>query len=258
MYYNDYEDYMKSVLGYSNMNQNTYDNNCNCGMNYNNYMTNRNNSASNIEHMYPEIYKVINPMVCRMCDNNNQPISEYLIEQMTDDIYDNVLNRTEIQNVINVSIGTREISENEVIEKSKIVNNITNSNSSNSSNLQNSRSASASISAGAGTGAGSASSNISNNIHQKNETQKVIEERETRSPQPRRRNTLLRDLIRILILNRFNRPQRPPVRPPFRPGPGGQGGPNFPYPGMPGGPGPRPPMLRDNYNYESNDYMPYM
>lgn len=249
MYYNVYEDYMKSVLGYPTSNQNTYDNNCNCGMNYNSYINSRNTDTSNIEQMYPEIYKLINPMVCRMCDNNTQPISEYLIEQMTDDIYDNVVNRVEIQNVINVNIGTREMAEDEAMEKTKLVNKIANSNLSNNSNSLTSRSSSAN------TGASMTNTNISNNVQQKNESQKLIEERENRSPQPRRRNTLLRDLIRILILNRLIRPQRPPMKPPFRPGPGRPG---FPYPGMPGGPAQRPPMPRDTYNYELNDYMPYM
>ena len=116
MYYNDYEDYMRSVLGYSNTNDNTYCNNCNYSMNYNDMdYNNYRNSVSNIEHMYPEIYKIINPMVCRMCDNNNQPVTEYLIEQMTDEIYDNVANRTEIQNVINLNISTRD-SSNELQE----------------------------------------------------------------------------------------------------------------------------------------------
>ena len=236
MYYNDYEDYMRNVLGYSNANQNTYDN-CNCGMNYESFVNNRTNLNPNIEQMYPEIYKVINPMVCKMCDNNTQPISEYLIEQMTDDIYDNVVNRVEIQNVINVNIGTREISEDEVSETSR-------------------------------------TEKLSNKLQSKNEPKKIAEERETRSPQPRRRNTLLRDLIRILILNRLirpNRPQRPPHRLPFRPGQGGPGGPigpGFPYPGMPGRPGHYQTMPRVGYDYDCNcncdcdcdlsNYNPYM
>ena len=58
--------------------------------------------------MYPDIYKIINPMVCRACDNNTQPVTEYLIEQMTDDIYDNAVKRFEVRNVINLNIETRE------------------------------------------------------------------------------------------------------------------------------------------------------
>lgn len=243
MYYNDYEDYMRNVLGYNNANDNTYG--CNCGYDMNDmYLyTNRNNpnTNSNIEQMYPEIYKIINPMVCRMCDNNMQPVSEYLIEQMTDDIYDNVVNRVEIQNVINLNIGTREAEAE--INVNREENNRSNSSTLNSQNRVVSSSANSSNSSG--------SSN--NNVAIKSKEIKDVEERETRSPIPRRRNRLLRDLIRILILNRLIRPGRP-NRPPFRPGPGS---PRPPFPNRPGM-GPRPPFPRTENDYMSNDYIPYM
>ena len=229
MYYNDYEDYMRNVLGYNNANDNTYG--CNCGYDMNDmYLyNNRNNSNSSIEQMYPEIYKIINPMVCRMCDNNTQPVSEYLIEQMTDDIYDNVVNRVEIQNVINLNIGTRETDVE--INTNREENNRSNSSTLNLQNRGTTNSANTS----------SSLSSSNNNATIKNKEIKETDERETRSPIPRRRNRLLRDLIRILILNRLIRPGRP-NRPPFRPGPGG----------------PRPPFPRTENDYMSNDYMPYM
>ena len=65
---------------------------------------------------------------------------------------------------------------------------------------------------------------------------------------------MLRDLIRILLINRLIRPGRP-NRPPFRPMPGPRPiGPRPPMPGAPGfGPGqmrPRPPMPRyDDYEW---------
>ena len=223
MYYNDYEDYMRNILGYSGINSNTYD------------FQDRANSASNIEQMYPEIYKVINPMVCKMCDSNTQPVTEYLIEQMTDDIYDNVVNRIEIQNVINVNIGTRDY-DNENEEKN--LNRGENSNNRSSVNNLSSRS-----------NGNTLNSNINSSstkpISYAKPKEDIEENRETRSPHRQRRNMLLRDLIRILLLNRLIRPERPP-RPP-RPCYGGQ------CPGIPGRPGqyPRPPMPR-------TDYYPYM
>ena len=191
--------------------------------------------------MYPEIYKIINPMVCRMCDNNTQPVSEYLIEQMTDDIYDNVVNRVEIQNVINLNIGTRETDVE--INTNREENNRSNSSTLNLQNRGTTNSANTS----------SSLSSSNNNATIKNKEIKETDERETRSPIPRRRNRLLRDLIRILILNRLIRPGRP-NRPPFRPGPGG---PRPPFPNRPGM-GPRPPFPRTENDYMSNDYMPYM
>lgn len=220
MYYNDYEDYMRNVLGYNNTNDNTYVCNCNYNDMYANSYLSRNNSTSNsnLEQMYPEVYKIINPMVCRVCDSNMQPVSEYLIEQMTDNIYDNVVNRVEIQNVINLNIGTRN----------------SNSEESDSSSSKNRSS--------------SGVTNTGTNKAGVNEKLKEIEARtETRSPQPIRRNGLLRDLIRILIINRLIRPGRPPFRP-------GQIGPR---PGMPG-PGYRPTMPRADENFMNNGYIPYM
>lgn len=267
MYYNDYEDYMRNVLGYNNynnndstygcdncygMNYNNANNNCigcNCGaiprnqMNNMNSFSNRDNQASNIEQMYPEIYKIINPMVCRMCDNNTQPISEYMIEQMTDDIYDNVVNRVEIQNVINLNIGTTRDADVEVVLDREEVNN--RNNSTNTNAQQNRSNVSSSNTAANNSTLGNSTNKTNISTNSKIDEQEI---RETRSPQPRRRNTLLRDLIRILILNRLIRPGRPP----FRPGPGPR-----PRPGFPGMP-PRPPMPRTDGEYIPNDYFPYM
>ena len=234
MYYNDYEDYMRNVLGYNNIRDNTYS------------YYNRDTSNSNIEQMYPEIYKIINPMVCRACDNNTQPISEYMIEQMTDDIYDNVVNRVEIQNVINLNIGTTRDEDMEVVlnrEEEHARNSSVNNNQQNRSGASFSNNTSSSTSQN-----NSLSKTSSNSIASKVTESEV---RETRSP--RRRNTLLRDLIRILILNRLIRPGRP-NRPPYRPGPGGPIGPRPGFPGMP----PRPPMPRIEDEYMSNEYYPYM
>ena len=66
-------------------------------------------------------------------------------------------------------------------------------------------------------------------------------EPEQQTRETRQNNFLLRDLIRILLLREWGRPNRPPVRPPFPPG-GGRPpmspGPGMPPPNRP----PRPPM----------------
>ena len=190
MLYNDYEDYMRSVLGYSGMQNNTYQHYNN---NYNDMQMNQyqvRNELYDVEQMYPEVYRIINPMVCTMCDNNNQPITEELLEQMTNNIYDNVVNRVEIENIININVNTREAESKDCKEC-------------------NNR-------------------NVGSKINEKPV--------ENRSPTPRRRNQLLRDLIRILLLNQLIRPNRPPFRPGPPPGP------------RPGFPGPRPGMGRPPFN----------
>ena len=241
MYYDDYDDYMRSVLGYSNTNDNTYCNGCYYGMNYSSMdYNNRNNDIANLEQMYPEIYRIINPMVCKLCDNNTKPVNDYLIEQMTDDIYDNVVNRVEVQNVINLNIGTRE-ADDIVVEESRGESKENRENRSTNLSRNTNTSSSSIKSTNTGVSANS-------NVLQSTQNRSIeSESRDVRSPHPRRRNTLLRDLIRILLINRLIRPGRP-NRPPFRPMPCPR--PIGPRPPIPGPMGPRPPMPRyDDYEW---------
>ena len=90
MNYQDYEDYMRSVLGYQNNNiyANTYGGNTDYYYNYSPNMnyTDVNNEALN--NLYPEIYKLLNPMVCKICtQNSNKEITKELVDNMTEEIY---------------------------------------------------------------------------------------------------------------------------------------------------------------------------
>ena len=105
-----YEDYLQNFWNYpTNGYQNTYEqypDNCQCGCNMNrnfyeydyNYSPyrqsisyqNRGISNNEIEEMYPEIYKVVYPMVKKICTNNNRMITNDLVEEMTEEIYSNV------------------------------------------------------------------------------------------------------------------------------------------------------------------------
>lgn len=83
-----YEDYMRSVLGYNPTDyRNTYD------MNYDNYATFSSNiETSNfrneeIEKCYPDIYRLVYPMVQKACMQNTIPMTRELIDNMTDEIY---------------------------------------------------------------------------------------------------------------------------------------------------------------------------
>lgn len=233
MLYNGCEDYMRSVLGYSNTPDNLYQqyNNNYCNMQHINnqadqFQNLRRNQFNqyqytsqyqnpyqmayetrkeyyNVEQMYPEVYRIINPMVCTMCQNNNQPITEELIEQMTDEIYRNVEKRVEFESIVNLKIETREA------DRSEGCKNCTNNmdcenckNCASNKKSENNRDC----------------SKITNSRIKEKQTEKVgnVVNQETRSedrlPLPRR-NQLLRDLIRILILNQLFRPNRPPFRP---------------------------------------------
>lgn len=194
MYYQNYEDYMRQVLGYPINDPNiyeTYD-----YRNENTYLSNQvqnNLTEAEIKNLYPDSYNVIYPLVCKACEANNEPISKSVVDKMTDDVY-KLVERNE--NVVNIKIETQ--------------------------NRENSQV--------------SARQEMKRELIPKRTSIKT-ENRETRQLN----NPLLRDLIRILILQRLFgggiiAPPRPmPPRPPFPPV--GPGRPPFPGGRPPYGPG---------------------
>ena len=98
-----YDDYMKSVLGYDTENyKNTY-------RNYNDYMdyTNYNNVVSQmdrsreeaiLEECYPDIYKIVYPMVRKACMKNTKDVSSRLVDEMTNEIYFAVEDDSKMEN----------------------------------------------------------------------------------------------------------------------------------------------------------------
>lgn len=92
MYYQSYEEYMRDVLGYPNAYSNvnklpTYD----C---YNQYhdmnMQSNYNMNSELEELYPDIYKVVHPMVRKVCGKNTKPITRDTIDEMVMEVYMNL------------------------------------------------------------------------------------------------------------------------------------------------------------------------
>lgn len=97
MYQETYEDYIRSILGYPNYTYQNQTMNCN--------MTN-NEQNEVLEACYPEIYKVVYPMICKACDTNTRPVTPALIDELTNEIYVSI----ESDNEINVNINlTNEI-----------------------------------------------------------------------------------------------------------------------------------------------------
>lgn len=198
MYYQNYEDYMRSVLGYPMENQNTYE-----AYNYSEMPYDMSQMYSNsarysdeIMDLYPEIYRVVNPMVCKICDANTKPITRELVDQMTDEIYMNLESQPEMDTVVNVRINAPSELENKAEKSNRELSSKQNTSQGRISKLQEDN-------------------------REKVET-RVVEESRQRRP-----NNTLRDLIRILILNRLlggffpgrpprPRPPRPPMRPPFQ------------------------------------------
>ena len=80
MYNNEsFDDYIRSILGYQNMNNMYIQNNSN---NYNL----SNNNREELENCYPEIYKIVYPMVSQRCSTMSQPVTRETVENMTDEI----------------------------------------------------------------------------------------------------------------------------------------------------------------------------
>ena len=110
-----YEDYMQNLLGENFYQyQNTYeqtprdcgyctqmDDYYNIPQNY--YSRNSFMPSSNmdLENLYPEIYKIVYPMVKKACSKISRIVDEDLIEDMTKEIYENL----ETGNIININVS---------------------------------------------------------------------------------------------------------------------------------------------------------
>ncbi len=103
MNYENYEDYMRNVLGYrTNMNySNMYMNNQTPYQNM--YL-----ATNSLERMYPDTYRIVYPMVVSACNMVNMPITEEMLDRMTDDIYDRAIADSRINIDINIEIESRE------------------------------------------------------------------------------------------------------------------------------------------------------
>lgn len=101
MNYQNYDEYMRNFMGYPNMRaQMSPSMNPNMNQSMFSYQ-NMNSCSDDLERMYPETYRIIYPMVCFACDNIRTPVTEEMVDTMTDDIYD----RVEADGKINIDIS---------------------------------------------------------------------------------------------------------------------------------------------------------
>lgn len=104
------EEYMRNVLGYQPINT-TYD------MNYSGWempsMSAMNNlQIQELENCYPDIYKIVYPMVQKACSRNTRIINNELIDSMTDEIYYAVEDRKMQDDRSKAEKQTKEVVEN--------------------------------------------------------------------------------------------------------------------------------------------------
>lgn len=125
MDYQNYDDYMRNVLGFSNMGCQSCPNmymNTPCSfqamgtqptfqgmpMQTQFQSMNLNQSCDDLERMYPDTYRVIHPMVVSACNNVRMPVTEDMLDQMTNDIYDRAEMDDRINVDINITVETRD------------------------------------------------------------------------------------------------------------------------------------------------------
>lgn len=216
MYGDSIDEYIRSILGYPSTSNGIARNTCNMGTTTTTMdsMYNSMNgtipvtmSNSEIEECYPEIYKIVYPMVNTACRNNTKPITKDTIENMTNEIYFAV----EGNGSLNVNLQVRNLND---IDQNRNLNDNDNADITERQNND------------------IKGTSINKKIEEKGLKNRVDDRGDDRGDDRQFgpiQNRTLRDLIRILIIRELlGRPGFPGVRPPVRP----------PFPGRP----PRPPM----------------
>ena len=133
MYNNPYEEYMRNSLGY-NMNPMM---NMNMGMNQTGSMMEMYETEGNFEcnqasvdEMYPEIYRIVYPMICKACMAVNENVTEDLVSRITNEVYMNVEHMEVVQQnrSSTITVQPSKSIKNDSISKttSNTINNISN------------------------------------------------------------------------------------------------------------------------------------
>ena len=183
MYNNVYQEYINNMMGTLPRNEMDFQNNSSMNLNtYSNFQP----TNMELEKLYPDLYKLLYPMVQAACMRNTKTITAETIDEMVNDIYSNFTSDEAISLNINLTNDVR-------------------SGSSNNSKVEKSSNA-----------------KISMTSQTETRNKSEGENRVIRRPN----NYLLNDLIRILLIRELlgrpgnfppNRPGFPPPRPPFRP-----------------------------------------
>lgn len=101
MYNETYDEYIRSILGYPPVRA------------YNSYQDNSQNinyetrESTELEKCYPEIYKIVYPMITKKCNNVRAALTNDDIENMTDEIYYALEGRNETRLNINLTNDVR-------------------------------------------------------------------------------------------------------------------------------------------------------
>lgn len=122
MYNNSYEEYLNNVLGIQPNYESSFVNYSRNENMYNNMQMQNTYTmpSEQLEDMYPHIYNIINPLVIQTWNINIKPITNELIEQITDEIYDTISDHDKTValniNLTNNVRGEKQTSEKESVE----------------------------------------------------------------------------------------------------------------------------------------------
>lgn len=107
MYNETYEEYIRSILGYPYTNNVSPTYNSIYEYNNNEYYPDLPNTMQNseLEECYPEIYKIVYPMVKNACSRNTKQLTKDVIEEMTDEIYYSLEATTEEPINVNINLN---------------------------------------------------------------------------------------------------------------------------------------------------------
>lgn len=104
MYNQTYEEYIRNILGYQPNNQmdSMYQPNYQMAQIYDRDYNYANMQREDLEGCYPEIYKVVYPMVEKACRSNSKPVTKELIDDLTNEIYMSIEGNQEVHININL------------------------------------------------------------------------------------------------------------------------------------------------------------
>ena len=106
MYNNIYQEYINNILGTRNNEQFNYDTETHRESDFFQFQSSIN---MELEEFYPELYKIIYPMIQTACMKNTKPITEETIDDLVKEIYSN-FNSDDISNELRNDNKNNEVS----------------------------------------------------------------------------------------------------------------------------------------------------
>lgn len=98
-----FDDYIRSILGYPNINNTMYPETTMSNYNMNNYnMFPSNVNTQDLEECYPDIYRIVYPMITNRCSRIEEPVTRDLVDRLTEEIYSAI--EVNNENTVNINV----------------------------------------------------------------------------------------------------------------------------------------------------------